>query len=73
MFFSNFFLEMFGAKGKKLYLCIRFRERTTLEANTDRAGFERSDKEKSSLNKIYIKQRSSTRSKSASRKAYIFG
>ena len=36
MFLSNFFAKRFGSYPKKLYLCIRFRERTTLEANADR-------------------------------------
>ena len=35
MFLSNFFAKRFGLYPKKLYLCIRFRERTTLEANAD--------------------------------------
>ena len=45
MFLSNFFAKRFGSYPKKLYLCIRFRERTTLEANADRV-FEKEAKKK---------------------------
>ena len=48
-------------------------KRTTLEANADRECSRRKQKRKSSLKKIYIKQRSSTRSKSVSRKTITFG
>ena len=35
MFLSNFFAKRFGSYVKKLYLCIRFQERTISEAKAN--------------------------------------
>ena len=61
--FLTFLPESFGDTEKKLYLCIRFRERTISQAKRETKEFEEGSKERV-LWKDLHKQTSSTRSKS---------
>ena len=69
----NFLSKSFGDTEKSHTFASAFENERHLKLTPIESVREGSDKRKSSLKKIYRKQRSSTRSKSVSRKTITFG